>query len=211
MTDEPAAPAHQVGDERAADRLLAFSDAVIAIAITLIVLPLLDDAMNAPTTLDFFTHHVRELAAAGISFLVVATVWRAHHATFAAAKGYTRGILRLEFVWLGALVFLPVATVLDFIDDDDPRLAIGVYVATIFVATTAARVQSVLLFRAGLTDAPRRGPIALWFGSGMLVVVLLLVFLFPQGGAYWLLLLLVERLFVPLITRADHRLSERRG
>lgn len=204
--DTPAsAPVHRVGDERAADRLLAFSDAVVAIAITLIVLPLVDDAMAATSAVEFFTDHLRELAAAAISFIVVATVWRAHHTMFAAARGYTSGILRLEFVWLGSLAFLPVATVLDFVDDNEARVSLGVYVFTILIATTAARLQSVLLHRSGLTDAPPRGAVAQWFGTGLLVVILVLVLVAPQVGAYWLLLLLVERPLTPLIARLDRR------
>ena len=64
---------------RGLERLIHFTDAVAAIALTLLVLPLTE----IPGTLDgsgsfgeVFTEHFGELTAFGISFLVIWTLWR---------------------------------------------------------------------------------------------------------------------------------------
>ena len=67
------------GDRAALERLTAFSDAVVAIAITLIVLPLVDRAMDAQRAADFFVENAIGLISALLSFVIVGLFWRAHH------------------------------------------------------------------------------------------------------------------------------------
>jgi uncharacterized membrane protein len=98
-------------DARATDRLTLFSDAVVAIAITLLAIDL-----PVPTgdTTGALLSSVREngghYAAFLISFVVIAAAWSGHHDIF----GYTRRIdarlRQLNMIWLLMMVLTPFAT-----------------------------------------------------------------------------------------------------
>jgi uncharacterized membrane protein len=81
-----------VRTERGLERLIFFSDAVVAIAITLIVLPLVDSAREVAhmSTSKFLSENAYALTAAGISFVVISSFWREHHRLFERATGTRR-------------------------------------------------------------------------------------------------------------------------
>ena len=97
----------------AAERLMFFSDAVVAIAITLLAIDL-----PAPTG-DTNEELARSLAANSfsyvtfvISFLVVGAHWRAHHRTFRYLHAVDPPFVRITFVWLLIIVATPFFTVI---------------------------------------------------------------------------------------------------
>lgn len=199
MSEPGAVP--EIGSEKALDRLVAFGDAVVAIAITLVVLPIVDEAMDVPSAADFFRHSWMSLFSAALSFGVIAVIWLAHHRMMAAARGYTPGVVRLELLWLAMVVFLPVATVLDIVGSHSDRLSLVIYVGTILVSGVAVRLQATLLEQADLLDRPRVDPVTRWMGVVLLVLIVVLVVLVPQPGALWLLLLTLESVILRLIGR----------
>lgn len=95
----------------AAERLTFFSDAVVAIAITLLALelPLPEGPTNAEL-LRSLGHHRSEYVSFLISFAVVAAHWRAHHRLFHYVTTVRGGLLRLTFGWLLMMVLMPFAT-----------------------------------------------------------------------------------------------------
>lgn len=174
------------------DRLVAFSDAVVAIAITLIALPLVDHAMEAPSAIAFLTEDAEELVAAGLSFLVVAMLWRAHHMVFAGAQGHSKGVFQLEVLWLATIVAIPVTTVLNVAEASNDRLALGLYVGSMALASIIVRFQAVLLEREGFTPRSTETWTERWLGAFLFVLALVLVLTFPDIGAWWLLVLALE-------------------
>jgi uncharacterized membrane protein len=198
----PGEFAARSGDQRGLDRVLAFGDAVVAIAITLVVLPLVDTAMDAASPHAYLADGWSEIGSAAISFVVIAAFWRAHHWLFVPATGYSSAVLANEVVWLAAIVVLPVVTVLDVAAGDADRLGLGLYIGTLLVASLALRVESVVLRRGGfLEGVPRESALGRWIGAGLMALALGLALLDPRPGALWLLLLLLER---PLL-RLAHR------
>lgn len=197
-----------LGDRRALERMLAFSDAVVAIAMTLVALPLVDRAMEAPDSRAFFADNTISIASAALTFLIVSVFWRYHHRLFSDARGYSGAVLNLELAWLAAILFLPVATVLDFASPGTERLTIGVYIGTLFVISLLLRVQAVMLERAGAMDPTGSGFAARWIGALLFGLALALALLFPSVGAWWLLVLLAENAIQRLI---DARRNEREG
>jgi uncharacterized membrane protein len=177
------------------DRVLAFADAVAAIAITLVVLPLVDQAMRSDSAQDFFAAGWSDLVSAGISFAVIGVFWHEHHWLFAPATGYSPRILQLELLWLAAIVALPVATVLDVVvAEDDDRLALGVYIGTMLFGSLCLDAEETALRRGGfLPTAARETTAERWLVSGLFGLALVLALLFPGGGAAWLLVLLLQR------------------
>lgn len=95
----------------AADRLIFFSDAVVAIAITLLALDL---PVPTGTTVDELWSSVQDHAesylAFVISFLVIAAMWSEHHHVFRYAARSDAWLRSLDMVWLLMVVLNPFAT-----------------------------------------------------------------------------------------------------
>jgi uncharacterized membrane protein len=90
------------------DRIVAFSDGVVAIAITLLVLPLTE--IDRPTDATLSTVVVANgpaLFAFGLSFVVIANFWTIHHAILGPLRHHNPRLIQINMLWLAAIVFLP--------------------------------------------------------------------------------------------------------
>jgi uncharacterized membrane protein len=94
---------------RAVDRLINFSDAVVAVAVTVLVLPLVDISgpSEGQTVWDVFTDHAGQIITFLFTFLVVAIMWLAHNRILNRIRAYDGTIFWLNTVWLVAIVLLP--------------------------------------------------------------------------------------------------------
>jgi TMEM175 potassium channel family protein len=94
---------------RDTSRLVAFSDAVFAITITLLVLEI-----RPPTHYSNLLHDLLALwpsyLAYGVTFLFIGQVWANHHVTFDHIRAADRVVLLLNTLLLMAVAFLPFAT-----------------------------------------------------------------------------------------------------
>ncbi len=93
------------------ERLTVFSDAVVAIAITLLALDL---PVPEGDTVSAFWSSVRRsdghYAAFLISFLVIAAAWGNHHDVFRYARRFDPRLRTLNMAWLLTIVLVPFAT-----------------------------------------------------------------------------------------------------
>lgn len=98
--------------ERGFDRLVNFSDAVVAIAITLLILPLVDTAteLNDKTVSELLADNWVKLLVFVISFAVIGRFWLAHHRMYENIVGYDKPLLWANLFWLLTIVFLPFPT-----------------------------------------------------------------------------------------------------
>ena len=98
-------------DARAADRLTLFSDAVVAIAITLLAIDL---PLPHGHTVSEFWASVRDesghYAAFLISFFVIAAAWRDHHDIFRYVRRVDSRLRTINSFWLLMIVLNPFAT-----------------------------------------------------------------------------------------------------
>jgi uncharacterized membrane protein len=98
-------------DRLGLDRLVFFSDAVFAIAITLLVLeirlPSGAESLNNTQLLISLAGIFQKFLAYVISFLVIGTFWIAHHRKFRFIKKYDRGLLFLNLLVLMVIGFIP--------------------------------------------------------------------------------------------------------
>lgn len=123
-------------DSRTLDRVTAFTDAAVAIALTLLVLPLVDvaHASAAASVPALLGAHLTDFLAFVLSFFVVATFWRAHRRLFDQLAAVDEGLLTLNMLWLLGVVFLPVPTaVLTF--EGDAHGATLLYLGNLFAVT----------------------------------------------------------------------------
>jgi uncharacterized membrane protein len=174
------------------DRILFFSDAVIAIAITLVVLPLVDSArdLGDRTAGEFLSDSGGELAAAALSFVVIGVFWRTHHRVFAAAEGATPRAVSVNFVWLACLAFLPVPTVLVVAADGDDPVAHVLYIGTLLVAVVALVLEELVLERQGLLPRSDDPPVARWV-TAVAVALALVVSVVVPSWSMWPVLVMV--------------------
>jgi len=95
---------HRIGFER----LIFFSDAVFAIAITLLVLDLRPAV--GPEGQFILGPMIPNLIGFGLSFYVVGRYWLAHHALFETVRSYDRRLLGTNLAFLASIAFLPFPT-----------------------------------------------------------------------------------------------------
>jgi uncharacterized membrane protein len=106
-TDDPEVEA------RAADRVVAFSDAVAAIAITLLALALQPPVATDATTNVQLLHSLRadwaEYFAFLLSFVIIGGNWSAHRRTFRYVNRLNSQVGALNMIWLLMTILTPFA------------------------------------------------------------------------------------------------------
>ena len=94
------------------DRVLFFSDAVFAIAVTLLAVELHVPATAKIRTVDELYDARNSLIGFGISFAVIALFWLGHHGIFRYITAFDRPLIMLNLLFLGTIAFLPYPTAL---------------------------------------------------------------------------------------------------
>jgi uncharacterized membrane protein len=117
------------------ERLVFFSDAVFAIAITLLILeirlPAIADPLNSQQLfIQLLSIWPRYLAYA-ISFLVIGLVWTGHHRRFRYIVDYDRRLIFINLLLLMAVAFIPFPTAV--LSEYGNRTATIFYALTILI------------------------------------------------------------------------------
>ncbi|MGE3287923.1 MAG: TMEM175 family protein, partial [Pseudonocardia sp.] len=118
-------------DSAGVGRLLAFTDGVFAIALTILVLDLdVPPDLATPELVAALRDQLPNLFAAALSFAVIGRIWLGHHAVLAHVVRADPALLALNTVFLGPLVLLPFVTKL-LAEYGDIALAVIAYSATV--------------------------------------------------------------------------------
>ncbi|MFK0242638.1 TMEM175 family protein [Microbacterium sp. NPDC090281] len=130
MTDNPRTKPFRT------ERFKAFVDAVVAIAMTLLILPLMESVSEAASgnlsTAEFLSEHSGQLLSFGLSFLLIATFWMGHHRQYRDVEFITGPLLWINVAWMATIVWLPVPTAMIGQMDTDPLQAV-VYIGTLIM------------------------------------------------------------------------------
>jgi uncharacterized membrane protein len=155
----PPAPGGVSSVHRDTMRLVAFSDAVFAITVTLLVLEI-----EPPTDDEHLLHGLVALwpsyLAYAVTFLFIGQVWANHHVMFDHIRAADRVVLLLNTLLLMVVAFLPFATSVlagALRSGNDERTAV-VFYGVVFVLTA-------LTFNAVWQYAGRHGLIGRALGS----------------------------------------------
>ncbi len=179
------------------ERLVFFSDAAVAIALTLLILPLMDGVGQAAdeglSAVGYLSQNANALFSFALSFAIIARYWRAHHRLFADVERETRGLFWLNMAWLAAMVALPVATAMTGSLKHDP-VQYAIYIGTMLTASAFLTAMIWLLRRHPEAWTPGHSvPVSRLRASVvnvlLLVLALTLALLIP-GAGYWALLTL---------------------
>lgn len=180
------------------ERLLLFSDAVFAIALTLLALDLPVPAGDSNRALwrSFVGHLDNEYLTFLISFLVISRFWMVQHRFFDRVRAADRRLVQVEMLYLLWIVLLPFATrVLGTVGE----LAFGTALYAVVVALTGATFS--WLVAVCVRHRLVAGPDAEWgpVGRGSLVVAAVFLLSIPvalwnatAGKYFWLVLLAVS-------------------
>jgi len=179
------------------DRVAFFSDAVFAIAMTLLVvgigIPHVRDAKVAEAISDKYN----EIFGFFLSFLVIGLYWLAHHRFFSKLAAVDVRFMKINLLYLAAIAFVPFPTALVGIYGSNEAVVIVLYAVTLAVASVIEaglfwHAQQAGLLRKRLDDGAFRKymvaslapaavfllsvPVAVWYDPGTGVLMWILIF-----------------------------------
>jgi uncharacterized membrane protein len=136
-------------------RIVAFSDGVFAIAITLLVLNLsLDDVSRDQLWQGIWDQRGNFLAYA-ISFAVIGRFWLVHHRFFGEVTAFDGRLISLNMLYLAFIVLIPFSSQL-LGDFGGETASVAFYAADLAACTLVGMWMFVDAQRAGLTSADSR-------------------------------------------------------
>lgn len=115
-------------------RVVAFSDGVIAIAITLLVLNLDVPDVPAGDLADALGDQWRQYLAFALSFALIGRFWIIHHRAFALIERFDGTLMALNLLFLALIVVMPFATDLVAEYGEDP-IGVVIYAAVVGCAS----------------------------------------------------------------------------
>lgn len=145
-----------MGDDNLNGRLLALTDGVLSIAMTLLVLDIrLPEASHNLSSAEIWQAlgTMRpELSSFALSFYVTARLWLTHARCFRQLQKPTGLLLRLNFIFLFAVVLAPFTTAL--LADSDSGAAVIIYAAVMGIASLILGIMVLYSERSGLLPPP---------------------------------------------------------
>jgi uncharacterized membrane protein len=119
------------------ERMVFFSDAVFAIALTLLVLPLTEARLPGDDLIHGLSGLWHEMLSCGLSFLVIGTYWVAHHRTFSHVVRSDGRLLWINLIFLMCIALLPFPTAV-LGEHGDTTTAVALYAAAMSVTGFAS-------------------------------------------------------------------------
>jgi len=155
----PPAGAARYDSPPGPERLLALSDGVVAIALTLLVLDLRVPAISLLRHPDSAAglaaqlgNDTDQLISYVVSFYVIAQFWLTHHRVFRVVTGHSEGLAWWNFAFLFSITLVPFASGLLGLYAENP-LAVDIFAANILLASLVSHATTGFIKRKGLHAA----------------------------------------------------------
>jgi uncharacterized membrane protein len=186
------------------ERISFFTDAIFAIAMTLLVIEIarpegarfavghgVSKAQAFDHLADFLGSQVDAFYAYFLTFLILWIVWRQHHRLFDQFSRVTPRMVGWHFPLLLFAAFLPYAssTYGHYADNPMAALLYGVVVAVVLFSRTAIQAEALrggVLIEGADRDDYRAELTVSWITTGYWVLTLALVWWTPWAGIPWL-------------------------
>ncbi len=184
---------------RSTDRLKAFTDAVVAIAMTLLILPLLERVPEAAaddlTTIQFLHDNLGRLLTFLLSFVIIASFWLSHHRLYDHLAVPSPMLTRLNVAWMLTIVWLPVPTAMVGALPTD-RLQVLLYIGTMLLTCIVALATHLMVARQPALWEPDNPPHPETLRlsvvvTGLFAVALVAGLAIPGFGYYGLIVLVL--------------------
>jgi uncharacterized membrane protein len=176
-------------------RIVAFSDGVFSIAITLLVLGLaIDPGLPSGKLTQALLDQWDNLVSYAISFAVIARFWLNHHRFFAEVTAFDSRLIALNMVYLAFVVLIPFSSqVLGEYGGQTP--AVVLYSANLAAVVLVGLWMFTDARRAGLTKiddrTQREGAVRAIFIASVFLVSIPLAFIDPHVAPFfWFVLFL---------------------
>jgi uncharacterized membrane protein len=193
------------------DRVVAFSDAVMAVAITLLVLDLklpegVSDA-QLPAALSASAHNFGVYA---LSFIVIGLIWMGHHEQFSHIERVDGPMIWLNLLYLMTVGLIPFLTSL--LGDHGSALPTSLYAATLVATSLLSAAmwwhacRNPELMRPDVPAAVRReGVLAPLLTGAVFALSIVIASVWGATPAQWSWLLLIPAGYAPSLLPAPQR------
>jgi len=170
-------------------RVLAFSDGVFAIAMTLLVVGIGIPTVREAQLGDALRDLEPEIVSFFISFIVIGNYWLAHHRFFSQLARITSPLMLLNLGYLAAIAFVPFPTALVGKYTESP-ITVIIYAITLSFASLLETVMFMVACRSGSTRVPVPRDVARYGVIASLLPVLVFIVSIPiaLASATWALL-----------------------
>ncbi|HEY1871313.1 MAG TPA: TMEM175 family protein [Chitinophagaceae bacterium] len=133
------------------DRIAFFSDAVIAIALTLMVLEIKIPEMGEKTSFQqvlnqygvTLTLHILALL---VGFLTIGNLWIQHHALFEHIINYNNALVRINLYFLLTVMLLPISISFFFTGNEPHQMQRVVYFMNLFLCSFTYSLMLLVIF-----------------------------------------------------------------
>ncbi|HWK79885.1 MAG TPA: TMEM175 family protein [Thermomicrobiales bacterium] len=192
--------------KRGFDRFLLFTDAVVAIAITLLILPVVERASDITgddlTISAIFRESGTQIYGFLLSFVVIAVMWLRHQEIFQNVETINRSLVWVNLGWLLTVIALAFTTALTALHGSD-SIAAPIYIANVALNSLMLTCSVTILSRKPELLYPDTPPHAVhvrgsWIATGLLALAVVVVLLVPPVSYYAMFLLFLQR---PLMLR----------
>lgn len=200
--------------KRGFDRFLLFTDAVVAIAITLLILPVVERAAELGggeelTIASILRESGPQIYGFLLSFAVIAVMWLRHQAIFQVVETVNPWLVWANLGWLLTVIFLAFTTALTA-QHGNESIAAPIYIGNVALNSLMLSLSATILSRHPelmFADTPSDA-IRLsrsWIATGLLTFAVVLVLIVPSIGYYAMFLLFLQRPLIHLLVRAADR------
>ena len=186
--------------------MLAFSDGVFAIAMTLLVVgiavPVLSDGDSIDELADALNDLTSNIVSFFISFAVIGRYWIAHHRFFSLLALADSRLVGINLVYLGFIAFLPFPTALLGTYFENP-LSVAIYAVIVAIVSGLEVVLFRHAHRHGLFSEAMPADVYRWSVIGSLSPVAFFLASVPVAFASTTLAVIIWFLGIPYGIVAD--------
>lgn len=191
------------------ERLVNFTDAVVAIAATLLILPVVDAAtsLGERNVDNFLRSVIPEFMMFLLSFVIIANFWLEHHRLFRRIDKFDATLMYANFVWLIGIVVMPVPTALVVNGDGHDQISMAFYIGTMFVISLMQFIMNYHVYKnQDLEHGQARNPnrvLGAFLSALYLALALIIAVTIPSIGLWSLTIMFLIPISVIVIRRVQ--------
>jgi uncharacterized membrane protein len=133
------------------DRIAFFSDAVIAIAITLMILEIKIPELGKNITFQqMFKQYgesiILHMLALFVGFITIGNLWMRHHELYEHITDYNKRLVKINLYFLFTIMLLPITISFLFTDNEPPQLQLLFYFFNLFLCSLSYSLMLLVIF-----------------------------------------------------------------
>jgi uncharacterized membrane protein len=182
------------------ERFINFSDAVIAIAVTLLVLPPVEHATSSTISSyqGFISNFGNPLFIFLLSFIVICRYWEVHHDLLNSLKSFNVRLFWLNAAWLISIVLIPFTSEL-LGNNSKSAFITGIYIGSLLITSyIGVALQWEIVHSPYLQKPTAAKSLHATYGvaSAIAMTLALVISIVFHGIGLWALLLLIPASYI---------------